>query len=120
MHKSKVKVKQKRNVYIHIYIHTYIHIYRYTDIHTHIHAYTHTHTHIHIITHIQTHIYTYVKLFVICFEIPHPQIPHHVATSQLNPNKSQITGFDEMRNTRAGNPRTEASKKVNKSGLKGY
>ena len=61
---------------------------------------------------------TYVKLFIIYLEIPQNQIPHQVGTSQLNPNKSQITGFHKMRNTRAGNPRKESSKKVNKSELK--
>ena len=75
-----------------------IYVYTHTDIHTCTHTYNHRRT--------NTHIYTYVKLFVICFEIPHTQIPHHVATSQLNPNKSQITGFHKMRDTRAGNPRT--------------
>ena len=48
--------------------------------------------------------YMYVKLLVICFEIPHTQIPHHVKTSQ-------ITGFHKTRDTRAGNPRTEPSNK---------
>ena len=38
------------------------------------------HTDIYITTHIQTRTYTYVKLFVTCFEIPHTQIPHHIAT----------------------------------------
>ena len=50
-------------------------------------------------------------MFVICFEIAHTQIPHHVATSQLNADKSQMTGFHKMRNTRARNFRTESSKK---------
>ena len=59
--------------------------------------------------------YTYVKLFEICFEIPHTQILHHMATSQLNPNKSQITGFYKMGNTTTGNPRPESSKKVDTS-----
>ena len=81
----------------------YIHIYIYTC--------THTYTHIHSYTHRNTHIYTYVKLFVNFSKILHTEIPHHVATSQLNPNKSQTTGFQTMRNTRTGNPRTESSKK---------
>ena len=65
----------------------------------------------HINTHIYICIYTNVKLFVICFKIPHTQIPHHVATCQLNPDKSQITGFQKMPDTRAGNPTTESSNK---------
>ena len=32
--------------------------------------------------------------------------------SQLNPNKSQITGFHKTRNTTAGNPRAKSSKKT--------
>ena len=44
-----------------------------------------------------------IKLLVICSEIPHTQIPHHVATSQLNCDKIQITGFHKMRDNRAGN-----------------
>ena len=57
---------------------------------------------------------------VICFKIPHTQIPHHVSASQFNPNKSKITGFHKMRNTRAGHPKTEPSKKVNKIKSKSY
>ena len=70
------------------------------------HKYTHTYKHTHTYTNI--HI---VKLFVICFEIPHNQITHRVATSQLNRDKSQITGFHKMRDTRAGNLRTQSSNK---------
>ena len=35
------------------------------------------------------------KLLIICSKIPHTQIPHHVATIQLQLNcgKSQVTGF---------------------------
>ena len=96
-----------------------MYIYIYIYIHSHIHTHTPTHTHTDNHTHSNTHIFTYVKLFVICFEISHTQISHYLATSQLNPNKSQITCFQKMRNTRAGNPRREPRKKVNKSGLKG-
>ena len=77
--------------------------------------YTHTHIYIHVTTllttHIYTDLYTYVKLFVICFKIPHTQIPHHVGISQLNPNKSQINGFHKMGNTRAGNLVKKSKKK---------
>ena len=86
--KSKVKVKQKRNIYTYTYTYTHIHM------HIHIHIYRYIHTHIHI-----------CKLFVICFEIPNTEIPHHMASSQLNLKESQITGFHKMRDTRAGNPR---------------
>ena len=96
------------------YIHTYTHIYIYTCTYTYTYTYTHTYNH----THTDTHIYTYGKLFVNCSKIPHIQILHHKATSQLNPNKSQISGFHKMRNTGTGDPRTESSKKVNKSVLK--
>ena len=46
------------------------------------------------------------------------QILHHVATSQLNCDKIQITGFRKTRGNRAGNLRTDSSNKVNKSELK--
>ena len=72
----------------------------------------------HITTNIETHIHTHIRKTVICFEISHIQIPHHVATSQFNPLKSKITGFHKMRNTRAEDPKTESSSKVNKKGLK--
>ena len=55
-----------------------------------------------------------------CSEIPHTQIPCHVATSQLNFGKIQITGFRNTRDNRARNLRTGSSNKVNKSELKGY
>ena len=67
---------------------------------------------------IYIYIYIYVKLFVICFKIPHTQIPYHMAASQFNPNERKITGFPKIRNTRAGDPKTESFKKVNKNGLK--
>ena len=35
-------------------------------------------------------------------------MPHHMATSQLNRDKSQITGFHKTGDTRAGNPRIES------------
>ena len=85
------------------YIYT---VYLYIYSHINIHITTHTDTYIH------THVYTYVKLFVICFEIFHTQIPHHMATSQLHLNKSQVTGFHKMRDTRARNPRTEFGNKI--------
>ena len=79
-----------------------MHVYIYTHLHAHnIHKYTYTHT----------HTYTHAKLFAICLEVPHTQMPRHVATSRLNRDKSQVTGFHKMRDTRAGNPRTESSNK---------
>ena len=119
-------------IYMYIYTHTYIYIstytyiyictytYTFTHIHTHIHMhiYTYTYTYTHNHTHTNPHTCTYINLFVNCSEIPHAQIPHYVSTSQLNPSKSQITGFHKTQNTREGNSRTESSKKVNKSGLK--
>ena len=36
---------------------------------------------------------------------------HYVATSQLNRDKSQITGFHKMRDTKADNRRKESSNK---------
>ena len=57
-----------------------------------------------------------IKLLVICSEIPHTQIPHHVTTSQLNFDKIQITDFRKMRDSRTRNLRTDS--KVNKSELK--
>ena len=53
-------------------------------------------------------------------EIPHTQVPYHVATSQLNFDKIQITGFRNTRDNRARNLRTGSSNKVNKSELKGH
>ena len=50
-----------------------------------------------------------IKLLVICSEIPYTQILHHVATSQLNCDKSQITGFQKMPDNTAGNFRTDSS-----------
>ena len=102
-----------------MYIHTYIYIYTCKYIYAHKHTYTYTYTYTYIYTntntytyiytytytYTNTHLYTYVKLFVNCSEIPHTQIPHHVATSQLNSNKSQTTSFHKMQNTRTGNPR---------------
>ena len=41
---------------------------------------------------------------------PYPVV-HLVTTSQLNLNKSQITGFHKMQNTRAGKPTTESGNK---------
>ena len=99
------------------YTHTHIYIYIHTHTHTYIHTYTYTYKHISTLTctyikaNIYTHIYIHVKLFVICFENPHTQILHLVATNQLNHDKSQITGFHKMQDTRAGNPRTESSNK---------
>ena len=52
-----------------------------------------------------------IKLLVICSEIPHTQIPHHVATSQLNFDKIQITGFRKTQDNRARNLRTDSSNK---------
>ena len=52
-----------------------------------------------------------IKLLVICFKIPHNQIPHHVTTSQLNFDKIQITGFRKTRDNRTRNLRTDSSNK---------
>ena len=38
-----------------------------------------------------------IKLFVICFEISHIKILHHVVTSQLNCNKTHITSFCKIK-----------------------
>ena len=38
-----------------------------------------------------------------------PQTPYFVATSQLNYNKSQTTGFHKTRDIRAGNLRIDCS-----------
>ena len=43
-----------------------------------------------------------------------------MATSQLNCDKIQITGFRKTRGNRAGNIRTDSSNKINKSELKLY
>ena len=52
-----------------------------------------------------------IKLFVICSKIPHTHIPYHVATSQWNRDRSQITGFPNTRDNRAGILRTDFSDK---------
>ena len=52
-----------------------------------------------------------IKWLVICSEIPHTQIQHYVATSQLNCNKIQVTGFHKMQDNRTGNLRTNFSNK---------
>ena len=57
---------------------------------------------------------------IICSEIPHTQIPHYVATSQLNCHKIHIPGFHKTRDNRTKNLRTDSSNKVNISGLKWY
>ena len=59
-----------------------------------------------------------IKLLVICSEIPHTQIPHHVTTSQLNFDEIQITSFRKARDNRGGNLKTDLSVKVNESELK--
>ena len=51
-------------------------------------------------------------MLVICFEIPNTQTPHHVATSQLNIDKIQITGFRKTRDSRSRNLITESSNKT--------
>ena len=50
-------------------------------------------------------------MLVICSEIPHTQVLHHVETSQLNCDKIQITGFRKTQENRAGNLRTDFSNK---------
>ena len=52
-----------------------------------------------------------IKLLVISSDIPHTQIPHHVATSQLNCDKIQLTGVQKMPDNRGGNLRTDSSNK---------
>ena len=52
-----------------------------------------------------------IKLLVICSEIPHTQIRHHAATSNLNFDKIQITGFCKTRDNIARNLRTDSSNK---------
>ena len=52
-----------------------------------------------------------IKLLVICFEIPHTQIPYHLATSLLNIDKTQITGFRKTRDNRTRNLRIDSSNK---------
>ena len=60
----------------------------------------------------------YIKLLVICSEIPHTQILHHMATSQLKCDKVGIPGFCKMRGNRAGNLRTDSSNKSEKKSIK--
>ena len=50
-------------------------------------------------------------MLVICSEITHTQIPRHAATSQLNFDKIQITGFRKTRDNRAENLKTDLSNK---------
>ena len=52
-----------------------------------------------------------MKQLVICSKIPHNQILHHAATSQLSFDKIQITGFRKTRDNRAGNLKTDLSNK---------
>ena len=52
-----------------------------------------------------------IKLLVICFEIPHTQKLHHVATNRLNFDTIQIAGFCNTRDNRAGNLTTDSSNK---------
>ena len=52
-----------------------------------------------------------IKLLVICSEILHTQILHHVTTSQLNFDKIQINGFRKMRDNRTRNLRTDSNNK---------
>ena len=59
-----------------------------------------------------------IKLLVIYSEIPHTQVPHHVTTSQLNFDKSQINGLRKTRDNRTKNLRTDSSKNANKSEIK--
>ena len=83
-------------MHIYTYIYTYTRIY---NIYPHLHALTYRHIYMH------THINTCKTICNLFQESPHPD----VATSQLNCDESQITGFHKMRDTRAGNPRTESS-----------
>ena len=52
-----------------------------------------------------------MKLLVICSNILHTQIPHHVATSQLNFDKIQITGYRKTQDNKAENLSTDSSNK---------
>ena len=54
-----------------------------------------------------------LKLFLICSEISHTQIPHLLANSQMNCNKTEITGFNKTQNTNEGNLKTDSSYKGN-------
>ena len=62
----------------------------------------------------------YVKLLVICSEISHTPILHHVSTSQLNSDKIQLTGSSKAWDNRAGDHRTDSSNNINKSEFKWY
>ena len=45
-----------------------------------------------------------------CSKIHHTEIPHHVTTRQLNRSKIQITGFNKMGDTKAGNLKADSNK----------
>ena len=53
----------------------------------------------------------YVCMITLCSKIHHTQIPHHVATSELNRNKNQVIGFHKMPDTRAWNLKTDSRNK---------
>ena len=59
-----------------------------------------------------------IKLLVICSEISHTQIPHHVATSQLDFDKNQINAKRET--LEQGISEQTPVIKVNKCELKWY
>ena len=61
-----------------------------------------------------------IKLLVICSEIPHTHILHHVTTIQLNFDKIQVTGFRKTRDTEQGISEQTPVIKFNKSELKQY
>ena len=52
-----------------------------------------------------------IKLLVICSEIPHIQILHHVASRLLYFDNIQINGFRKTLDNRAGNLKTDLSNK---------
>ena len=122
-------------VHTHTYTHTHppTHTNAHTHTHLHIHTHAHTHTHLHIHTRTHTHRYKYhlkslrdtfskntcegeylrrsYKAINNLFRDSHTQIPHHVATSRLNFDKIQITGFRKTRDKRARNLRTGSNNK---------
>ena len=126
-------------MYVHTHTHPHTHTPTHTHTHkrTHSHTLTHTHTHTHPHppthppTHPQTHTHTQIqisskkfarhllkkylrrsyKAINNLFRDSHTQIPHHVATSRLNFDKIQITGFRKTRDKTARNLRTGSNNK---------
>ena len=86
--------------HIHIYIHTYTYTHTY-NIYPHLHAHTYRHICIH------RHINKCKAIYNLFQESPHPDLASRGNESAEN----QTTGFHKMRDTRAGNSRTESSNK---------